>query len=122
MELVSKTVDDILVVGLAEPGALEASNVEDFRKAMANILENVRRVLLDLGNVTFLDSSGLGALVAIWSKVSSNDGEIKLCRIGPAVATLFEITRIHRILELYDTEEEAIASYEKLSSDRPQMP
>ncbi len=113
MELVSKTVDDILVVGLAEPGALEASNVEDFRKAMANILENARRVLLDLGNVTFLDSSGLGALVAIWRKVSSNDGEIKLCRIGPSVRTLFEITRIHRILELYDTEEEAIASYER---------
>jgi anti-sigma B factor antagonist len=119
MKLVSKTVDDILVVGLAEPDALEASNVEDFRNAMANILGNVRRVLLDLGNVTFLDSSGMGALIAIWRKVSINDGEIKLCRIGPSVRTLFEIIRIHRILELYDTEEEAIASYEKRSSDHP---
>jgi len=112
MQLANKTVRDILVVGLAEPGTLEASNVEDFRKAMASQLDNFRRVILDLGNVAFLDSSGLGALIAIWKKVSINDGEIKLCSIHPSVQTLFEITRIHRILEMYDTEEEAIASYD----------
>lgn len=112
MELTTKKVRDIIVVGLAEPGTLEASNVEPFREAMANLVEGTTRLLIDMGNITFLDSSGLGALVAIWRSVSARDGEMKLCRIGPMVRTVFELTRIHRIFEIYDTEEEALASYQ----------
>jgi len=112
MELVTKKVGDIVVIGLDEPGTLEASNVGPFRETMANLIKDATRVLIDMGNITFLDSSGLGALVAIWRSISSRDGEIKLCRIGPSVRTVFELTRIHRVLEIYDTEEEALASYQ----------
>lgn len=112
MELVTKKVGDIVVIGLGEPGTLEASNVGPFRETMANLVKDATRVLIDMGNITFLDSSGLGALVAIWRSISSRDGEIKLCRIGPSVRTVFELTRIHRVLEIYDTEEEALASYQ----------
>ena len=112
MELITKRVGDILVVGLSEPGALEADNIEPFRESMANLLQDTTRVLLDMCNVTFLDSSGLGALVAIWRRLSSREGEIKLCKIGPSVRTAFEITRMHRVFEIYDTEEEALASYQ----------
>ena len=111
MELVATTVGDILVVGLAESGALEADNVAAFREAMANLLQDRPRVLVDMSNITFLDSSGLGALVAIWRSLSSREGEIKLCGLGPPVRTVFEITRMHRVFEIYDTEEEALASY-----------
>ncbi len=115
MELATKKVKDIIVVGLAEPGTLEASNVEPFREEMANLVEGTTRLLIDMGNVNFLDSSGLGALVAIWRSVSAKDGEVKLCRISPMVRTVFELTRIHRIFEIYDTEEEALASYQASS-------
>ncbi len=115
MELATKKVRDIVVVGLAEPGTLEASNIEPFREAMANLVEGATRLLIDMGNVTFLDSSGLGALVAIWRSVSAKDGEMKLCRIGSMVRTVFELTRIHRIFEIYDTEEEALANYQTSS-------
>ena len=78
---------------------------------MGNLLNDTRKLLINMDNVTFLDSSGLGALIAIWRRISSGDGEIKLCQVGASVRTVFEITRIHRILEIYDTEEEAIANY-----------
>jgi anti-sigma B factor antagonist len=112
MKLIKRKVGDILVVGFAETGPLESSNVEPFRETMANLVANTTNLLIDIGNVTFLDSSGLGALVAIWKSISSRNGEVKLCRIGPSVRTVFELTRIHRILEIYDTEEEALASYQ----------
>ena len=111
MELVTKKAGDIVVVGLAEPGTLEASNVGPFRETMANLVKDATRLVIDMGNVTFLDSSGLGALVAVWRSLSSRDGEMKLCRIGPSVRTVFELTRIHRVFEIYNTEEEALASY-----------
>jgi anti-sigma B factor antagonist len=112
MKVVKRKVGDILVVGFAETGTLEGSNVGPFRETMASLVENTTKLLIDIGNITFLDSSGLGALVAIWKSISSKNGELKLCRISPSVRTVFELTRIHRILEIYDTEEEALASYQ----------
>ena len=111
MELLSETVGRVVVVRLAAPEPLEADNVGVFREAMANLLQDTDRVLVNMSNVTFLDSSGLGALVAIWRNISSKNGEIKLCNIGPSVRTVFEITRMHRIFEIYDGEEEALASF-----------
>ena len=111
MELATKRVQDILVVGLAEPGALEASNVGDFREMVASLLEGTNKLLVDMINVTFLDSSGLGALVAIWRNLSSRDGEIKLCSIDPAVRTVFDLTRMHRVFEIYDTQDQALTSF-----------
>lgn len=112
MELVTKKVGDILVIGLAEPGDLEAQNVEAFRGATASLIQDVPGVLLDMTNVTFLDSSGLGALVAIWRTLSSRRGKIKLSGVRPMVRTVFDMTRMDRIFEMYDTEQEALASYD----------
>ena len=117
MELTKRKVGDILIVSFSEIGPLESSNVEPFREMMANLIEKTSNLLIDIGKVTFLDSSGLGALVAIWKSVSSKNGKLKLCRIDPSVRTVFEVTRINRILEIYDTEEEALASYQT-GSDR----
>ena len=111
MELVTRKIGDVLLVGLAQPGALEADNVGPFRESMADLLESNSRVLIDMSNITFLDSSGLGALVAIWRRLSSRKGEIKLCSIPPSVRTVFEITRMHRVFEIYETEEKALASF-----------
>ena len=112
MELVTRKVGDLFVVGLAQPGTLEASNVEDFRTTVAELVDAVNSILVDLSNVTFLDSSGLGALVAIWRNLSLKGGQVKLCGINPSVRTVFELTRIHRIFEIYDTQAEAISSFD----------
>ena len=112
MELVTKKVGEVVVVGLAEPGTLDSSNVEDFREKMTDMVEHGTKFLVNMSNVTFLDSSGLHAFVALWRNVSSLDGQIKLCSIDPSVRTVFELTRIHRVLEIHDTEEGALASYE----------
>ena len=111
MELVTRKIRDVLLVGLAQPDTLEANNVGPFRESMADLVETNPRVLIDMSNITFLDSSGLGALVAIWRRLSSREGEIKLCSIPPSVRTVFEITRMHRVFEIYETEEEALASF-----------
>ena len=111
MELIIRNVGDLVVVGVAEP-SLEASNVEVFRERVASLIEDSNNLLVNLSKVKFLDSSGLAALVAIWRNLSSKDGQVKLCGINPSVRMVFELTRIHRIFEIYDSEEEAIASFD----------
>ena len=110
MELVTKKVGGVVVLGLAEPGNLDSSNVEDFRKKMTALVEFGTRFVVDMSNITFLDSSGLHTIVAIWRDVAALDGQMKLCRMDPSVRTVFELTGINRVLEIYDTEEEALAS------------
>ena len=112
MELVTKKVGEVVVVGLTEPSVLDSSNVEDFRKKMTDMVEHGTRLVVDMTNITIFDSSGLHAFVAIGRHVSSMDGQVKLCRMDALFRNVFQLMGIHRVLQTYDTEEEALASYE----------
>ena len=56
MELVTQKVGGVVVLGLAEPGNLDSSNVEDFRKKMTALVEFGTRFVVDMSNITFLNS------------------------------------------------------------------
>lgn len=111
MKLTSERREDILIVGFAEEGSLEASNVMDFRESVMGLLKEGDKVVLDLGKVNFMDSSGLGAIVALRRSLSRSEGELKLASITPQVRTVFELTHLHQAFEIYDTVEEAAASF-----------
>ena len=111
MKLTSESRGDILIISFAEEGSLEASNVIDFREAVMGLLKEGDKVVLDLGNVNFMDSSGLGAIVALGKSLAEGGGELKLANITPQVRTVFELTRLHQAFEIYDTVEEAAASF-----------
>lgn len=112
MELSTRTSNDVFIVGFSGPGSLEASNSPEFREKMAVLLEDKTKVILDLGNVSFIDSSGIGALVATLRSLSAKDGELRLIGLAPAVRTVFELTRLYRAFEIYDGEKEALASFD----------
>jgi anti-sigma B factor antagonist len=112
MELSTRTSNDVLIIGFAEAGSLEATNSPEFREKVAALLEGKSKVVMDLSNVTFMDSSGIGALVAISRSLSANDGELRLVKLTPAVQTVFELTRLYRAFEIYGSEEEALGSFD----------
>jgi anti-sigma B factor antagonist len=112
MELSAHTNDDVLTIGFAEAGSLEASNSPEFREKVAALLQGKSKVILDLSNVTFMDSSGIGALVAVARNLAANDGELRLAGLTPTVQTVFELTRLYRAFEIYGSEEEALASFD----------
>jgi len=111
LKLTSERKGNVLVIGFAEEGSLEASNVMDFRESVMGLLKEGDKVVLDLGKVNFMDSSGLGAIVALGRSLSRGEGELRLANITPHVRTVFELTRLHRAFEIYDTVEEAVASF-----------
>ncbi|HIC92869.1 MAG TPA: anti-sigma factor antagonist [Anaerolineae bacterium] len=111
MKLISERKGAVLVISFAEEGGLEASNVMDFRESVMELLKEGDKVVLDLGRVNFVDSSGLGAIVALGRSLSRGGGELRLASVTPHVRTVFELTRLHRAFEIYDTVEEAVASF-----------
>ena len=68
-----------------------------------------RTLVLDLSEVTFIDSSGLGALIASL-KVIGNEGELVLCGVRDTVASMFKLTRMNKVFRMFQNPEEAAAA------------
>lgn len=90
--------------------SLDAGNAAAFKADMQPLLEGHRAVLIDLGAVGFVDSSGLGALLSCLRAMNNKEGQLKLFAMTRPVQALFELVRMHRIFAIYNTREEALAA------------
>jgi anti-sigma B factor antagonist len=95
-----------------EQNEVLAEHVTDFKNhIIANLDENQLYYLLNFKNVEFVDSSFLGALVSVYKKIHAANGVVKITGLQSSVADLLEQTRIFRIFEIYENEQEAIRSF-----------
>jgi len=101
-------------VTIVTPGmaALDAASTRDFKRQMAPILREHHRVVLDLSQVAFVDSSGLAAILSCLRELNAAGGDLKLCGVSAAVRTLFEMVRLHRIMDILPTREAALAAWD----------
>ena len=110
MQIESEKRADFLVVTPGEK-RLEASNAPVFKNRMLELVaQGNSRIILDLGRVDFVDSSGLSAILSLL-KALGEEGEMAICGPNPKVTTLFRLTRLDRILKIFPTPEEALADY-----------
>ncbi len=96
------------VVVVVEPsGILDGEKAMPFRQEISNLVENgADIVLVDLKNVTFMDSSGLGALVLALKNVRAAGVKLFICSINEQVKMLFELTSMDRVFEIYPNRDE----------------
>jgi len=107
MKIEAEQIADILVLTPYDY-RIDASSVADFKgQLVAWIQEGNYRILLDLSQIDFIDSSGLGAIVSLW-KLLSGKGDICLCGIREPVMSLFKLTRMDRIFRIYSSSVEAV--------------
>jgi anti-sigma B factor antagonist len=104
--------DGVIVIRLS--GAIYfGEESKSLRVLVKDLLEKFRQIVLDLGDVTHIDSGGLGTLVSLYASARKVGGEIKLAHIGSHTRELLQITRLLTLFEVFDTLEDAIASFEK---------
>lgn len=89
-------------VHIIEPvGILDGTQATLFKEEIDTALEqDVDTVLVDLANISFVDSSGLGALVIALKKVRASDKKMYVCSINEQVRMLFELTSMDRVFEV----------------------
>jgi anti-sigma B factor antagonist len=109
MELTIEKVGEVAVVELRGE-QLDASNVADFKRAIEPVLDANSRVVFDLSQLRFVDSSGLGAFLSCLRRLNAAGGELKLCGLARPVRALFELVRMHKIFDIYATRDEAVRS------------
>jgi len=91
---------------------LDAHNSSDLKAQMLNLFEEGKNnIVVDLNDVRFVDSSGLGALVSGFKNASARNGNLKLCGLQPQVRSMFELTRLHRVFEIFPGVDEAVSSF-----------
>jgi anti-sigma B factor antagonist len=116
MTINTEDVDGILVAKLLED-ALDASNAKEFKTKVATLIKPGTKLVFDLSSLKFVDSSGLGALLSCLRQLSASGGVFKLCAMVKPVRALFELVRMHRVFEIFNTREEAIRSCKALNTD-----
>jgi anti-sigma B factor antagonist len=112
MQPTVEKVGDVAVVTL-NVEQLDASNAEDFKRHMAPVFQDTRKVVLDLSRVQFVDSRGCGAILSCLKSASALGGDLRLCNVSKSVRTVFELIRLHRICEILNTREQAVAAFAK---------
>lgn len=101
-----------VVVILVKEERLDAHNSGELKSQMLSLFEEGKNhIVIDLQDVRFVDSSGLGALVSGFKNASARNGNLKLCGLQPQVKSMFELTRLHRVFEIFSGIEEAMASF-----------
>lgn len=92
---------------------IDASSASAFKaKIAAWIQGGERRIVLNLAEVEFIDSSGLGAIVSSL-KAMGGEGDLVICNPRETVMSLFRLTRMNRVFQILPSEEEAVASLSK---------
>lgn len=91
---------------------VDAHNSEELKDKLKSLFETgSRNILVDMRDVRFIDSSGLGALVSGYKIAIKHQGSLKLSTLQPQVKSMFELTRLHRVFDIFPTTEDAMDSY-----------
>jgi anti-anti-sigma factor len=88
-------------------GSLDATKSQAFRQEITGFVENgTKIVLVDLKNVNFMDSSGLGALVLAFKTLRAANSKLVLCSINEQIRILFELTGMDKVFEVFSDRDE----------------
>ncbi len=102
---------NVMIVSVA--GELDASGAPELRARFEELIgQGETQYVIDLTALDFIDSSGISALVNLFKRVGTGKGGVKLCNIKPEIMKIFELTRLNRVFDIYDSCTEAVVSFQ----------
>ena len=115
MEITAKQAGDVTVLTLN--GRLDLSSGSALKEQIKSLFEEEKNsVHLNLSQVEFINSSGLGALVSIMKEVRLRKGRLTLSDLASYVQEIFDITQLSHIFEIFGTQDEALNSYQSVQA------
>jgi anti-sigma B factor antagonist len=111
LTITKRPVNGVVILDLVGKIRLGEGNLDLHRTLRSLVEQNEKKVLLNLGNVSSIDSSGLGELVAGYTTLEKSGGELKLLNLTERVSELMMITKLLTVFDVYEDEATAIASF-----------
>lgn len=111
MKISTRTVDAVTIVDL-EGKLILGEDTEQFRTQVRELVQSgAKKVLLNMGNVNYIDSSGVGELVRAYASASSQGGQLKLLGLTKKIHDLLTVTKLLTVFEAHENEKQAIESF-----------
>ena len=111
MNIKEKMHGDVAVVALKGNLMGEPDFTEVREKIYSLLQDDVKKIVLDLGKVKWINSSGLGSLIAAMTSIKNKGGEMRLANITEKVESVFMITQLIKVFKTYETVDRAVASF-----------
>jgi anti-sigma B factor antagonist len=111
LKMTAREVDGVSVIAMDGRIVLgeESNALRENLKTL--VTEGKKKVVLNMDNITFIDSAGLGTLVAAHHSAKNQGASLRLCHLGTKFQEVLQITKLMTIFEVYNTEAEAVASF-----------
>ena len=113
LKMTNREVDGVSVVALDGRIVLGEESNALREKVKALMAEGKKKIVLNMDNITFIDSAGLGTLVAAHHSVKTQGASMRLCHLGSKFQEVLQITKLLTVFDVYSTEAEAVASFSK---------
>jgi anti-sigma B factor antagonist len=113
LKITTREVDGVTVAALDGRIVLGEESNALREKIKSLVAEGKKKVVLNMDNITFIDSAGLGTLVASHHSAKAQGAALKLCHLGTKFQEVLQITKLMTIFDVYNTEAEAVASFSK---------
>lgn len=111
MTIKEKMHGDVAVVSL-RGNLMGDPDTTAVREKIYNLLQDdVRKVVLDLGKVKWMNSTGLGTLISVMTSVKHKEGDLRLANVTEKIESLFMITQLIKVFKTYETVDRAVASF-----------
>ena len=111
MDIKTEITEGVTVLFIRED-RFDANNSEDLKAELRRLFASgTKDLIIDLKEVLFIDSSGLGVLVSGYKNASILHGSLKLSNLQSQVKSMFELTRLHRVFDIFTTVDDALQSY-----------
>ncbi len=111
MKATSRTVDGVEIISLQGKITIGAGDSQ-LREVISNAVNNGKnKILLDMSQVTTIDSSGIGELVGSYTTVTNRGGKLKLLHLPAKLNELLHVTQLITVFEVHENEQEAVSSF-----------
>jgi len=105
---------DVVIIDIeGEIRRSESSEMTLHQRVKERLEAGKRNILLDFGKVEFVDSFGIGEILASYISVQNLGGKLKLARISPKLLLVFQVTMLTKVLEIFETGESALLSFRR---------
>jgi len=113
MKITSTQDNGITIIRLS--GRFDATVADQFKESVQQLCEKgLSNFVIDMSDVSYIDSSGLGSIITFLRKIRLAKGDIKVASLSDKVRSIFQLTRFHRVIEIFDNSESATLSFNTL--------
>jgi anti-sigma B factor antagonist len=110
MQIKERKMGDVAVCDVE--GEINIDTSPDVRKTFDKLIGGqCRKVVLNFGNLNYIDSSGLATLIEMLQRLKKIEGKLRICCISDKIKSIFEITKLEKLFEMFNNEDDALKNF-----------